>query len=293
MTRVPVIKNSLTEIIDSFDALGNVLFEEEYTEILNNFIERKMRFFPMFCLMYLFSFNNTHVLNIYEGIDQIVQNKGLYKSFKLEQVDFVSTGMTVTSMGEQYELLKLVTLNEKTNQREIFVIGFIQYQLDKWRKVLDVKDKIVHYDKAFDGFMNQKWNKDKRGSKMLEAYKVRLSQMAQRVDLGFSDMYIMEWIKNSKSDNVEKQEFFSPETKKKVEKLMKIREEVEEDDIIMDHGNPRLHSFKNDTLNTSSYNNQSSVDERETSKDNSYIENDNFFSITREKDDDGTFGKPV
>eukprot|EP00343_Euplotes_focardii_P000171 CAMPEP_0205800946 /NCGR_PEP_ID=MMETSP0205-20121125/2765_1 /ASSEMBLY_ACC=CAM_ASM_000278 /TAXON_ID=36767 /ORGANISM="Euplotes focardii, Strain TN1" /LENGTH=186 /DNA_ID=CAMNT_0053064863 /DNA_START=714 /DNA_END=1271 /DNA_ORIENTATION=+ len=186
--------------------------------------------------------------------------------------------MTVTSMGEQYELLKLVTLNEKTNQREIFVIGFIQYQLDKWRKVLDVKDKIVHYDKAFDGFMNQKWNKDKRGSKMLEAYKVRLSQMAQRVDLGFSDMYIMEWIKNSKSDNVEKQEFFSPETKKKVEKLMKIREEVEEDDIIMDHGNPRLHSFKNDTLNTSSYNNQSSVDERETSKDNSYIENDNFFS---------------
>ena len=48
MTHLPIISNTFEGVMDTFEGQGNVLFEEEYTTILNKFIERKIRFFPMF-----------------------------------------------------------------------------------------------------------------------------------------------------------------------------------------------------------------------------------------------------
>ena len=211
---------------------------------------------------------------------KILSKNKLFKTFKLENVDFISTGMNVNSMGDQFELLKLVTLNPRYNTREIYIIGFIQYQLPKWRKILGIQDKIVFYDKAFDSFMKQKKSFDRRPSRV-EAYQSKLSKISQgKETAGFSDIY------NQNADLPEtNNEYFSPETKRKVEKLMKIRDEVVDEEEMADN------SFKNDT-NLSSFVNQSSVEDKEIQNNLSGNENDIFFSLTRaEKDSGATFGQ--
>ena len=91
---------------------------------------------------------------MYEDIEQ----KKLFKSFKIKNLDFVLTGMNVNSMEDQFELLKMVTLNESNHTRDIYVIGFIQYQLPKWRKMLQVQEKIVFHDRAFQIIRHRKGN---------------------------------------------------------------------------------------------------------------------------------------
>lgn len=129
LTKQPLISNTMEEIVDSFDALGNVLFEEEFTEILNNFIERKMRFVPMFLIMHYYPFDKSYIINMYEDIEQ----KKLFKTLSLQNIDFIVTGMTVNSLEDKYELIKLVTYNKNENKRDIYVVGFINYQLEKWK----------------------------------------------------------------------------------------------------------------------------------------------------------------
>ena len=137
--------------------------------------------------------------------------------------------MTVESMDDKYELLKLVTMNKQQTRRDIYVVGFIQYQLPKWEKVLKVQKKVVYYDKAFDTFMKQSDEKRKnRRLNKLDAHRIRLSiQLDNPIKVGFSDMYNQSTVKPTEDD-----EFFSPDTKRKVEKLMQIRNDIEEHEIL-------------------------------------------------------------
>lgn len=111
--------------MEIFEEKGHVLFEEEYTTILNKFIERKIRFFPMFSMMNLDAQTQNYSLRFFEDIEMTK----VHMEFSLSEIDFIQTGMTVNSMGDQFELLKMVTLKAEEKQREIYVIGFIQYQV--------------------------------------------------------------------------------------------------------------------------------------------------------------------
>jgi hypothetical protein len=94
------MSQSHQEVIEKFRKMGNLLFESEFTELLDCFIEGKLKFSPIFCILYHYPFDNSYVLNLYEDMEQ----KTLFKSIKLENTDLVYTGMTVESTEGQFEL---------------------------------------------------------------------------------------------------------------------------------------------------------------------------------------------
>ncbi|CAI2387534.1 unnamed protein product [Moneuplotes crassus] len=281
ITRVPIITNDYDELMDTFESIGHVLFEQEYTFILDQFIERKIRFFPMFSMIYNYSFDKTFVINIYEDIEQ----KKLYRSYKLANLDFIQTGMTVNSMGDQFELLKMVTLNEENKQREIYVIGFIQYQLEKWMKVLSIQDKIVFYDKAFEHINDLKIEEFKMNNiERSDSQAIRLNDSTVKPPVHPSTFSFKESYQNKMNTIQDDSDYFSPETRTKMAELMKIREQVEHDDSFFEN------SYLNRTLK-SSQNLHSSMDAKEDSGENS-PKNMSFTSAHRNPHySGGTFGK--
>lgn len=180
ITKMPISTKNSTEIVEQYSSSGDRsssspksrkfeqdkekeqsssnLFEEEFLDILNKFVDRKLRFYPMFAVMHYLEFDDTYVINIYEDIEQ----NALFKSFKLEHVDFVYTGMTVESMNNVYELVKLINYNLNKQEREIYVAGFLQYQLDKWNSAVNISKKVVHFDKAFQQIFKKVVVKDQR-----------------------------------------------------------------------------------------------------------------------------------
>ena len=135
ITPGPLISNTVEEVIEAYNEKGNMMFENEYTKILNNFIDEQIKFTPMMSIMIKDPEEDIFVLNIYQDMDQTK----LYKSFRVSHVDFIQTGMTVESWDDKYELFKLVVYNEYFKLRDVYLIGFIQYQIPKWKKMLSVQ----------------------------------------------------------------------------------------------------------------------------------------------------------
>jgi len=100
LTKIPLFSSTPKDIIERYRKLGNKIFENEFTHILEHFIEGKLRFNPVFWIVNYYSFDNSYVINIYEDLEQ----KLLFKSVKLENADLVFTGMTVESDKGQFEL---------------------------------------------------------------------------------------------------------------------------------------------------------------------------------------------
>ena len=213
ITSSPLFSNSSEEIVKRFSEIGNMLFENEYTDILNKFIDEKILFNSMISILVKVP-EELLILNIYEDMDQTQ----VFKSIIINLVDFIQTGMTIESCDHKYEIFKLVVFNEDQNLREVYLIGFIQYQIPKWRKMLNIQRKIVYYDKTFEYFMKSYYLKSsKLHSDSLQKEKYKADKL---IDL----------IKPESKDEAE-ESVFSPDTKRKFDKLIQIRDAIEDKEM--------------------------------------------------------------
>ena len=70
--------------------------------------------------------------------------------FHRDTVEFLDTGLSVNSKGSKaLYLFKMVHHNLAERQREVFVLGFYEEQLDKWDVSLCVEQDIKFHDRTF------------------------------------------------------------------------------------------------------------------------------------------------
>jgi hypothetical protein len=103
---------------------------------------------------------------------------------------------------------RLAGKKDHFSRRDVYVIGFIKYQLPKWEKALNIQRKINSLENTFDPFLNMSGSDKHRKSIKLDT--------KLKVPINLS--------KDS--------EYSSPDTKQKLQKLIKIRDDIETNEYI-------------------------------------------------------------